>query len=62
MSVREFVLVDLLRFNQDVLITALRSDQVGESTFAEFLATTSPRDVVRSEVTFARSGDVYEIS
>ena len=45
------------KVQKDVLITALRSDQAGESTFPEFLA--DARGVVRSEVTFARRTVAY---
>ncbi|HVU69851.1 MAG TPA: DUF1398 family protein [Ktedonobacteraceae bacterium] len=45
--------VDVPPFNRDALITALRIDQAGESTFAEFLAASWKAGVVRYEVDFA---------
>ena len=45
--------VDVPRFNRDALITALRVDQAGESTFAEFLEASWKAGVVRYEVGFS---------
>jgi uncharacterized protein YbcV (DUF1398 family) len=40
------------RFNQEALIAALRTDQAGESTFPEFLASSWRAGVVRYDVDF----------
>jgi len=44
--------VDVPRFDQEALITALRIDQAGESTFPEFLDAAWRAGVVRYEVDF----------
>ena len=47
-------------FNQDALVTAIRTDQAGESTFAEFLESAWKAGVVRYNVDFeARSVSYY---
>jgi uncharacterized protein YbcV (DUF1398 family) len=51
--------VDVPRFNQDALITALRIDQAGESTFPEFLAATWRAGVVRYDVDFSARTVAY---
>lgn len=43
---------DVPPFNRGALITALRIDQAGESTFAEFLASSWRAGVVRYDVDF----------
>jgi uncharacterized protein YbcV (DUF1398 family) len=45
--------VDVPAFDQEALITALRTDQAGNSTFPEFLAAAWRAGVVRYEVDFA---------
>ena len=45
--------VDVPGFDQDALITALRIDQAGESTFPEFLASTWRAGVIRYDVDFS---------
>jgi uncharacterized protein YbcV (DUF1398 family) len=44
---------DVPAFDREALIKALRTDQVGESTFPEFLAATWRAGVVRYDVDFA---------
>jgi uncharacterized protein YbcV (DUF1398 family) len=44
---------DVPRFDREALITALRTDQAGESTFPEFLAASWRAGVVRYDVDFA---------
>jgi uncharacterized protein YbcV (DUF1398 family) len=44
--------MDVPPFNREALISALRTDQAGESTFAEFLAATWRAGVVRYDVDF----------
>ena len=44
--------VDVPPFNRDALITALRTDQAGESTFPEFLEASWRAGVVRYDVDF----------
>lgn len=44
---------DVPPFNREALITALRTDQAGNSTFPEFLAATWRAGVVRYDVDFA---------
>jgi uncharacterized protein YbcV (DUF1398 family) len=44
--------VDVPRFSREALITALRTDQAGQSTFPEFLAASWRAGVVRYEVDF----------
>ena len=47
-------------FDREALITALRTDQAGQSTFAEFLETSWKAGVVRYEVDFfARTVSYY---
>jgi uncharacterized protein YbcV (DUF1398 family) len=45
--------VDVPPFDRDALITALRIDQAGDSTFAEFLQASWNAGVVRYDVDFA---------
>src|SRR5579862_2126672 len=45
--------VDAPPFNREALITALRTDQAGNSTFPEFLAASWRAGVVRYDVDFA---------
>ena len=51
--------VDVPTFDQEALITALRIDQAGKSTFAEFLEATWHAGVVRYEVDFAARSVAY---
>ena len=51
--------VDVPGFDQDSLITALRMDQAGESTFPEFLAATWRAGVVRYDVDFSARTVAY---
>jgi uncharacterized protein YbcV (DUF1398 family) len=51
--------VDVPRFDQEALITALRIDQSGNSTFPEFLEATWRDGVVRYEVNFAARSVAY---
>lgn len=44
--------MDVPRFNREALISALRTDQAGNSTFAEFLAASWRAGVVRYDVDF----------
>ena len=44
--------VDVPPFDNEALITALRTDQAGKSTFAEFLASTWRAGIVRYDVDF----------
>jgi uncharacterized protein YbcV (DUF1398 family) len=44
---------DVPAFNRKALITALRTDQAGESTFSEFLEASWRAGVVRYDVDFA---------
>jgi uncharacterized protein YbcV (DUF1398 family) len=44
--------MDVPQFNREALITALRTDQAGESTFPEFLAASWRAGVVRYDVDF----------
>jgi uncharacterized protein YbcV (DUF1398 family) len=46
--------VDVPRFDRDALIRALRVDQAGESTFAQFLEASWKAGVVRYDVDFAK--------
>ena len=46
--------VDVPPFDQEALITALRTDQAGESTFPEFLAATWRAGIVRYDVDFGQ--------
>lgn len=52
-------IVDVPAFDQEALITALRIDQAGESTFPEFLAATWRAGVVRYDVDFAARTVAY---
>jgi uncharacterized protein YbcV (DUF1398 family) len=45
--------VDVPSFDQEALITTLRIDQAGESTFPEFLAASWRAGIVRYDVDFA---------
>ncbi len=51
--------VDVPPFNRDALISALRTDQAGESTFPEFLAASWRAGVVRYDVDFAARTVAY---
>ena len=51
--------VDVPGFDQDSLITALRMDQAGESTFPQFLAATWRAGVVRYDVDFSARTVAY---
>src|ERR1022692_1381217 len=59
--------VDVPPFDREALITALRTDQAGNSTFPEFLAATWRAGIVRYDVDFDKrivtyygcSGDEY---
>jgi uncharacterized protein YbcV (DUF1398 family) len=52
--------VDVPAFDRDALIRALRTDQAGESTFAEFLSASWRAGVVRYDVDFdARTVTYY---
>jgi uncharacterized protein YbcV (DUF1398 family) len=51
--------VDVPAFDQDALITALRIDQVGESTFPEFLLASWRAGVVRYDVDFTARTVAY---
>lgn len=44
--------MDIPPFNQEALVTALRTDQAGKSTFPEFLESAWKAGVVRYEVDF----------
>jgi uncharacterized protein YbcV (DUF1398 family) len=50
---------DVPSFNREALITALRIDQAGNSTFLEFLAATWRAGVVRYDVDFAARTVAY---
>lgn len=50
---------DVPSFNQKALITALRIDQAGKSTFPEFLAAAWSSGVVRYEVDFTERRVTY---
>jgi uncharacterized protein YbcV (DUF1398 family) len=52
-------MVDVPLFNRDALISALRTDQAGESTFPEFLAASWRAGVVRYEVDFEARAVAY---
>ncbi len=54
-------MAEVPKFNREALITALRTDQAGESTFPEFLAATWRAGVVAYEVDFAAHRDVFRI-
>src|SRR5579871_668588 len=51
--------VDVPSFNRDALIAALRTDQAGESTFPEFLASSWRAGVVRYDVDFVARKVAY---
>ncbi len=50
---------DVPAFNRDALITALRADQAGKSTFTEFLEASWRAGVVRYDVDFAARTVTY---
>jgi uncharacterized protein YbcV (DUF1398 family) len=50
---------DVPAFNREALITAIRTDQAGASTFPEFLMSTWRAGVIRYEVDFAARKVVY---
>jgi uncharacterized protein YbcV (DUF1398 family) len=50
---------DVPAFDRDALISALRADQVGQSTFPEFLAASWRAGVVRYDVDFAARTVAY---
>jgi|SRR6185437_15079635 len=52
--------VDVPGFDQEALVTALRTDQAGESTFLEFLEATWRAGVVRYDVDFAARTVTYQ--
>ena len=52
-------IADVPAFNRETLITALRTDQAGKSTFPEFLAASWRAGVVRYEVDFSARRVVY---
>jgi uncharacterized protein YbcV (DUF1398 family) len=52
-------MADVPAFNQNALITALRTDQKGESTFPEFLQATWKAGVVRYDVDFSKRTVTY---
>jgi uncharacterized protein YbcV (DUF1398 family) len=51
--------MDVPAFSQDALIAALRTDQAGNSTFPEFLASTWRAGVVRYDVDFVARTVAY---
>jgi uncharacterized protein YbcV (DUF1398 family) len=51
--------VDVPPFNREALISALRTDQAGESTFPEFLAASWRAGVVRYDVDFGARTVAY---
>ncbi|HEX5236125.1 MAG TPA: DUF1398 family protein [Silvibacterium sp.] len=51
--------VDVPKFDREALITALRIDQAGNSTFPEFLEATWRAGVVRYDVDFAAHSVAY---
>lgn len=51
--------VDVFSFNQDALISALRTDQAGESTFPEFLEACWRAGIVRYDVDFTARTVAY---
>jgi uncharacterized protein YbcV (DUF1398 family) len=51
--------VDVPGFDQEALVTALRTDQAGESTFPEFLQAAWRAGIVRYEVDFAARTVTY---
>jgi len=52
-------MADVPPFNRDALITALRTDQAGNSTFPEFLIATWKAGVVKYDVDFAARTCTY---
>ena len=52
-------ITDVPSFDREALISALRTDQAGESTFAEFLASSWRAGVVRYDVDFAARTVTY---
>ena len=52
-------MADVPPFNRDALITALRTDQAGNSTFPEFLIATWRAGVVKYDVDFAARTCTY---
>jgi len=54
-----FNIADVPSFNREALITALRIDQAGNSTFFEFLAATWRAGIVRYDVDFAARTVAY---
>lgn len=55
-------MADVPPFNRDALITALRADQAGESTFPDFLDATWRAGVVKFDVDFlARTCTYYGV-
>ncbi len=52
-------IVDVPAFNREALITALRTDQAGESTFPEFLAASWRAGVVGYDVDFSARTVAY---
>jgi len=52
-------MMDVPPFDREALIAALRTDQAGESTFPEFLASTWRAGVVRYDVDFAARTVAY---
>ena len=52
-------MVDVPPFSRDALITALRTDQAGNSTFPEFLIATWRAGVVKYDVDFAARTCTY---
>lgn len=52
-------MADVPSFDREALISALRTDQAGESTFPEFLAASWRAGVVRYEVDFAARTVAY---
>lgn len=52
-------MTDVTAFERETLITALRTDQAGESTFSEFLAASWRAGVVRYDVDFTARTVAY---
>ncbi len=52
-------MADVPHFNREALITALRTDQAGQSTFPEFLLASWHAGVVRYDVDFAARTCTY---
>lgn len=50
---------DIPKFNQDLLIRALRADQVGQTTFPEFLQTIWSAGIIRYVVNFVTRHVIY---